>query len=407
MILPDDFYCRSQDEHDLLALAASLAERCAARAPEHDRKGTFPHENIAELRAAGYLRLTVPEAFGGQGGGVFPMVLAQERLARGDGSTALAVGWHLFTIGRLAASGGWPRTARESAFRAAAAEGILINGAVSEPATGSPSRGGRPATTARPVPDGWVLNGRKTFTTMSPALGLFVVSASAEGIERTASFLVPAGSPGLRIEETWDALGMRATGSNDLVLEDVRVPADALVEPSPGTGDEGTAAEVRGGATAGWNLHIPAVYLGVARAACDFAVDFAVRRRPNSLQGSIAEVPHIQAKLGEMQRQLLPAYNLLFTLARRWDDDAGARPQMGNAVSACKLVVMDAALATVDLAMRVVGGAGLDRRQPLERYYRDVRPGLHNPPMEDAVITAMARQVTAQAEAALRAGGQA
>ena len=406
MILPDDFYCRSQEERDLLALAAGLADRFGELAAEHDRAGTFPHQNIDDLRAAGYLRLTVPEAFGGQGGGVFAMVLAQERLARGDASTALAVGWHLFTIGRLAASGLWPRAARDAVFRAAAAEGTLINGAVSEPATGSPSRGGKPTTTARPVAEGWVLDGRKTFTTMSPALGLFIVSASAEGIERTASFLVPAGTPGLRIEETWDAMGMRATGSHDLVLEGVRVPAAALVEPSPETGEEGGGAEVRGGATAGWNLHIPAVYLGVARAACDFAVRFAVRRRPNSLQGSIAEVPHIQAKLGEMQRQLLPAYTLLFTLARRCDDDPAAQSQMGNAISACKLVVMDAALATVDLAMRVVGGAGLSRKLPMERYYRDVRPGLHNPPMEDAVLTAMARQVTAQAEAALGVGGQ-
>ncbi len=399
MILPDDFYCESREERYLLERAGTLADRFAERAGAHDREGTFPHENISDLRAAGYLRLTVPQAFGGAGGGVFSMVLAQERLARGDGSTALAVGWHLFTIGRQADHPTWPEGARADVFRAAA-DGTLINSAVSEPATGSPSRGGRPTTTATPVDGGWVLRGRKTFTTMSPALGTFVVSAAAEGVERTASFLVPAGSPGLRIEETWDAMGMRATGSNDLVLEDVRVPAGARVEPAPQGGDGAGGAEVRGGATAGWNLHIPAVYLGVARAAADFAAGFAVRRRPNSLQGSIAEVPHVQVKLGEMQRQLLPAYNLLFTLARRWDRDPAARPEMTNAISACKLVVMDAALATVDMAMKVVGGAGLSRRLPLERYYRDVRPGLHNPPMEDAVITAMARQVIAQAEAA-------
>lgn len=405
MILPDDFYCRTPDERELLSSLAELAGRFAERADAHDREGSFPHENIADLRAAGYLRLTVPASYGGGGAGVFAMVLGQERLARGDGSTALAVGWHLFTIGRLAAQpNAWPAAARQRVFQLAVAHGTLINAAVSEPATGSPSRGGRPTTVAKRTAAGWVLNGRKTFTTMSPALGLFVVSAAADGIERTASFLVPAGTPGLRIEETWDAMGMRATGSHDLVLEDVAVPADALVEPAPETGEEGGGAELRGGATAAWNLHIPAVYLGVARAACEFAVDFAVRRRPNSLQGSIAEVPHIQTKLGEMQRQLLPAYNLLFTLARRWDDDPDARPQMGNAIAACKLVVMDAALATVDLAMRVVGGAGLSRRLPLERYYRDVRPGLHNPPMEDAVITAMARQVTAQAEGRLGAG---
>ena len=397
MTLPDGFYCRDEAETRLLALTADLAGRFAEGASRHDREGSFPHENLEALRALGYLGLTVPRAYGGQGGGVFAMALGQERLARGDGSTALAVGWHLFTLGRQAQCPSWPAPVRDRLFAEVVRDGALVNAAVSEPATGSPSRGGRPTTTARPAPGGgWVLSGRKTFTTMAPALTYFLVSASAEGIARPASFLVRRGTPGLRVEETWDALGMRATGSHDLVLQDVRVPADALLEPRAG-GDASAGAEVRSGESAGWNLHIPAAYLGVARAACDFATVWAAQRRPNSLEGSIAEVPHIQAKLGEMQRQLLPAYNLLFTLARRWDDDPGARATMAQAIGCCKVVVLDAALAVVDLAMRVVGGAGLARSLPLERYYRDIRPGLHNPPMEDAVLASLARQAVAAA----------
>jgi alkylation response protein AidB-like acyl-CoA dehydrogenase len=402
VLLPDDFYCRDEAERELLRTAAELAGRFAARAAAHDRDGTFPHENIADLRAAGYLGLTVPTAYGGRGGGVFAMVLGQERLARGDGSTALVVGWHLFTLGRQAQSPTWPADALERVFRDAVTRGALINAAVTEPETGSPSRGGRPTTQARRTGRGtWVLTGRKTFTTGAPALATFVVSATAPELDRTVSFLVPRDTPGLRIEETWDALGMRATGSHDLVLDGVEVPESALVEPNPRPGAPGAepAAEVRGGPTAGWNLHIPAVYLGVARAAADFAARFAVERRPNSLQGSIAEVPHIQDKLGQMQRQLLPAYNLLFTLARRWDDDPAARPLMGHAIACCKLAVMDAALRVVDLAMRVVGGVGLSRRLPIERYYRDVRPGLHNPPMEDAALLAFARHAIQEAQA--------
>ena len=399
MLLPDDFHCRDEEERALLARVGAIADRCAERAAEHDREGTFPHENIAELAAAGYLALTVPRAHGGGGGGVFAMVLGQERLARGDGSTALAVGWHLFTIGRLAQGSTWPPEAVRAVLAAAAGGQGLINAAVSEPVTGSPSRGGRPATTARRTGTGtWRLDGRKTFTTMAPALHTFVVSASVEELGRTGSFLVPRGVPGLRVEETWDALGMRATGSHDLVLEGVEVPEEALVEPNlRGSGSEPPAgAEVRAGPTAGWNLHIPAAYLGVARAAADFATRYAAERRPNSLQGSIAEVPHVQEKLGRMQRELLPAYELLFSLARRWDDDPQARPLLGQPVAACKLVVMDAALAVVDLAMRVVGGPGLSRRLPLERYYRDVRPGLHNPPMEDAALAGLARAAVAR-----------
>lgn len=403
MVLPDDFYCRDDGDRELLQTCAALAERFAQRAAAHDREGSFPHENVEDLRAAGYLRLTVPAAHGGGGGGVFRMVLGQERLARGDGSTALAVGWHLFTVGKQAQSPSWPAQAIAAVFRDAVESGGCINAAVSEPQTGSPSRGGRPTTQAvRTERGSWVITGRKTFTTMSPALASFVVSATSPELDRTVSLLVPAGTPGLRVEETWDSLGMRASGSHDLVLEGVEVPASALLEPAGAREGGGeTGAEVRGGPSAGWNLHIPAAYLGVARAAADFATRFAVERRPNSLQGSIAEVPHIQQKLGEIQRHLLPAHTLLFTLARRWDDDPAAREGMGGAVSACKLVVVDAALHVVDVAMRVVGGAGLSRRLPLERYYRDVRAGLHNPPMEDAALAGLARQVVRQAEAEL------
>jgi len=397
VVLPDDFYCRDDAERDLLRRVGVLADRFAERAPAHDRDGTFPHENIADLREAGYLRLTVPVASGGAGVGVFGMVLGQERLARGDGSTALAVGWHLFTIGKQAQSPTWSPEAIARVFADAAGHGGCINAAVSEPQTGSPSRGGRPTTAAVRTERGtWAITGRKTFTTMAPALHTFIVSASSAELDRTVSFFVPHDAPGLRVVETWDALGMRASGSHDLVLETVEVPESAMVEPILRPSPPDAGAEVRGGPSAGWNLHIPAAYLGVARAAVDFAVRFAVERKPNSLQGSIAEVPHIQQKLGEMQRHLVPAYNLLFTLARRWDDDPSAREVMGGAVSACKLVVMDAALHVVDVAMRVVGAAGLSRSLPLERYYRDVRPGLHNPPMEDAALAGLARQAVKQ-----------
>jgi alkylation response protein AidB-like acyl-CoA dehydrogenase len=403
VVLPDDFYCRDDEERGWLDRCSQLAARFASRAEAHDREGSFPHENFEDLRRAGYLSLTVPRAYGGSGGGVFLMVLCQEALARGDGSTALGAGWHQMTLGRLAARPTWPAAAVERVFRAAVERGALINAAVSEPETGSPSRGGRPTTTARRTADGWVLRGRKVFTTMAPGIATFVVSATAEGIPETASFLVPREAPGVSVVETWDALGMRASGSHDLLLDDVPLPSAALVEPAPPTpqGALDAGAEVRGGSTAGWGLHIPATYLGVARAAVDYAVAFAVQRRPNSLQGSIAEVPHVQEKIGEMQRQLLGAYNLLFTLARRWDDDPEAREVMAGAVGACKTLVLDAALRVVDLAARVVGAAGLVRGVPIERYYRDVRPGLHNPPMEDAVLVSLARQAVHQAEAAL------
>lgn len=107
-------------QEELVALAGSLAERFATRAPQHDREGSFPHENFADLHRSGYLALTIPREFGGGGASILEMTLAQERLARGDASTALGASMHLSILGRLggavlaeeaAEMGGWTRRA--------------------------------------------------------------------------------------------------------------------------------------------------------------------------------------------------------------------------------------------------------------------------------------------------------
>src|SRR5205085_6389896 len=108
----------------------------------------------------------------------------------------------------------------------------------SEPETGSPSRGGRPATTAIAEADGsFTITGRKAFTTMAPALRFILVSATIAPVDGTneeaGQFLLDSGMPGMRIEETWDAMGMRATGSHDLVLERVKAPASAVLSRRP------------------------------------------------------------------------------------------------------------------------------------------------------------------------------
>lgn len=373
--------------------ADDLAGRFAKTAVEYDRTGTFPFAHFEAMQELGYLGLTVPQTAGGQGAGVHAMVFAQERLAQGDGATALAVGWHLYVIGKQAETLTWPEATRARIFGEAVSDGALINAAASEPATGSPSRGGLPTTQARRLPDGsWVLNGHKNFTTLAPILRYFLVSATLAGTEEAGWFLVPRESAGLRIEETWNTLGMRATGSHDLWLDEVHLPADGLVESS----------KARSSArTEGWNLHVPAVYLGIAQAARDFAVRYAVERETINPPGSptpttsLADRAHVQRLIGEMEMALLPARTLLMDLALKWDAAPDWRPHLVNPVAACKPFVVETALGVVDRAMRVVGGASLSKEMPLERYYRDVRAGLHNPPMEDVVIANLARAAIA------------
>jgi alkylation response protein AidB-like acyl-CoA dehydrogenase len=382
-----DLFCRTDRHRAVAGRALELARVFAGRAPVHDRDGSFPFANVADLYASGHSLLTMPREYGGEGGGVYELVLAQSYLARGDGSTALAIGWHLFKTGQLAETRAWDERIFARVCRDAVLNGRLINAAVSEAETGSPTRGGRPTTTARQTENGWVLNGRKTYTTMAPVLHYFLVSAAIDGAETNGWFLVERGTPGLAVEETWDTLGMRATGSHDLVLRDVPLPADGLVQqfgrgvPSEGTAGRGT----------GWNLHIPAVYLGIAEAARDFAVGFAARHQPNSITTVIGELPAVQAHLGQMELELLAARTLLFALAQRWDEEPDRREALTAPVGGAKVFVVNTALDVVDRAMRVVGAASLFKSNPLERYYRDVRAGLHNPPMEDAALVQLAR----------------
>lgn len=439
-----------------IALADQLGRQFEAGAAEADRENRLPVENYDALVKTGYVAMTVPREYGGDGATLTAMLLAQERLARYDGATALGIGWHLAALGKQRETRSWPTERFADVCREVVQKGALINSAASERETGSPSRGGLPTTTARWTGDGWVLSGRKAFLSLAQVLTFAVVSARIEGdagMEQTvfeaAWFLVPLRSPGVTVDERWDVLGMRATGSHDLVLQNVYVSAADLLEGiGPGRtcqidssvvsapndrndsriedGVRGktygkTGGEICGGSDggttkhlpdqaddnslkrtegsgAGWGLHIPAVYLGIAQAAQQFVLTYAKERRTNSLQGSIADAPHIQLLLGQNEADLLAARSLLYTVSRQWDEKPQERGRLQPSLGAAKVVAVNNAIAIVDRAMRVAGIAGMARDLPLERYYRDVRAGLSNPPMEDSALIALARHALNESE---------
>lgn len=358
-----------------------LADEFQQTAADDDKQGRFPVEKIQKLRDAGYTSLTLLSSYGGGGISVYDMLLFQERLARGDAPTALSIGWHLSVMGELGEGNSWDKDV--FAFIAKEVQnGAVINRAATEAQTGSPTRGGRPGTNAVKKDGKWTVNGRKTFTTMSQALDYFLVTAWIEEKQTTGVFLIHKDDPGLSIEETWDMSAMRATGSHDLVLNEVTLDEEKLVELLQGP---------RGAKPNGWLLHIPAVYLGIAQAARDYAVQFASEYSPNSLNGPIKDVPAVQQRTGEMELELLKARHFLFHIAQLYDDPK-RRPHLRSELGAVKHIVTNAALSVVDKAMRIVGAKSLERTNPLQRYYRDVRAGLHNPPMDDAVIQKLAAE---------------
>lgn len=367
-----------------LEIIAKVAQYFKKSAEKHDRAGTFPFENYRLLRAIHFPALTIPKALGGGGISLEEMLRLQAEIAKNDGSTGLAIGWHMGISKHLGENKLWAEALYRDFAEEVISQGALINNAATERATGSPTRGGRPETTAVKEGNHWRLNGRKTFTTLSPVLDFFAVSASIEGSDQVASFLVRRDLPGVSIEESWDSISMSATGSHDLVLEDVLLDADDLAQYLiPGEKQP-----------QGWLLHIPAVYFGIATGAYEEALHFANHYRSNAMPAPVGNFPTVQQKLGEIRVLLLEMEYFLFGVAKEWDEaDQAMRSTMGEVLSAVKIATVNNALKVVDLAMRIVGARSLAQSHPLSRAYRDVRAGLHNPPMEDMVYTQLAKGV--------------
>ncbi|WP_445661467.1 acyl-CoA dehydrogenase family protein [Bacillus sp. FSL K6-3431] len=352
-----------------------------------DELAMFPKESIQDLVDMGYSSITLPKSYGGEGISIYGMVLLQETLASFDATTALSIGWNLGVIGDIFEKKLWDDE-KLTFFAEEILNGALVNRSVSEAQTGSPSRGGRPGTNAVKKGDSWIISGRKNFTTASPALTYFLTSAWIEEKQKVGFFLLHKDLEGLTIDETWDVISMRGSGSHDLVLQNVKVDDSKLVE----------LPDTPGGQLSGWNLHIPACYLGIAQSARDYAIHFANHHSPNSLNGPISQLPNVQQHLGEMDLELIKARHLIYSVAAAYDDESRSN-YLTNELGVVKHTVTNAAISIIDKAMRIVGAKSLQRSNPLQRYYRDVRAGLHNPPMDDMTIKNLALSAIKQEKA--------
>lgn len=381
--VPGPRYPRTDRQAGIMALAERLSTVAAANAPAHDRDGSFPHDTFTAIRETPYLALTVPEEQGGMGAGPLEAMLAQEILARGDGSVALVASWHLNHIASVAANPEWDPQLKAMFLGAVVERGALYNTVASEAGMGSPSRGGHYETRAVRTGKDWRISGRKAWSTGSPELAFAGVAASYEdgnGELQRGWFLVPMDTPGISIDETWDNMAMSASGSHDLVLEDVEIPASHHLPDS---------AKPDGSP---WSILVAATYLGIAVAARNFAIAFAKDRRPTALNGkAIAELESVQARIARIEMLLLEARSALYGTVAEWEERPELRGELGAQLAAAKVIVTNNAIEVTDQAMRVVGSVGLQRRNPLERYFRDVRAGLGNPPLDDVAIGIIGR----------------
>ena len=370
----------------LVASAEQLAGELAARAAEHDREGTYPYEAIEALRAVGYFAAPIPEVFGGLGvDSAHDLVVASSRLARGDASVAIGVNMHLVAVlnmerrRQVAVAAGAERRAR--AFGSSLAQ-IVDDGAVLAAAISEAGQDiTRPGTVATRTDAGWRIDGRKLFCTMSPAatdLYVAVTYTDGEEVERYAYAMVPTDAPGVVINDDWDALGMRASGSNSVAL-------DGVVLPPSG---------VRGGFRAGdpvpymernlvAGLFHASASLGIAESA-----DALARR---GVAGRINGDARPRMQVADNAVDLAAARGVLHRAALLIDEHHTANPASDGTTAelealfaeaqAAKAFVNEAAARIVDRALALSGGAGYLNASPLARAYRDVKAGTFMHPL--------------------------
>jgi alkylation response protein AidB-like acyl-CoA dehydrogenase len=373
---------------DLIGKAREAALVLAESAAQHDHAASFPHASFAYLRDHGWAALPVPRSHGGRGASLTEVARATSDLATGDASVALALAMHFQTLGDARDRGKWQPDIAAFVYSEVVNRAALVNACASEPEMGSPARGGLPATRAVPSGDSWVLAGRKTFATMAPELDYFVIPAALDGeTDRPIGRFLVARSAGVSIEGVWEPMGMRASGSHDLVLDGVSVPANRLLYR------EGASLPdpMRPSGNVWFMGLVTAVYLGVAAAAVAAAARYAVNRRPTALGRSIATLESIQRRLGDADARLRAARALLESATSMWD--AGDRSSAVPQAYAAKVVGTNAAIEAVSTVMRVAGGASMLPTLPLERHFRDVQAGLFHPPSDDAGTAYLGRVV--------------
>ncbi|MBV8271650.1 MAG: acyl-CoA/acyl-ACP dehydrogenase [Cupriavidus sp.] len=389
-------------EARLAGLLAELTPHFADTAAELDASGNFPHENLALLHHYGVIAQVVPVASGGSGAGLAEARRIVSAVAAGEPATALVLTMTYLqhrAIGR--ADSRWPDTVRKQVFRSAVDEGALINSLRVEPELGSPARGGMPATVATRVGSRWRLRGHKLYSTGIPALRWLAVWARTHEPEpRVGVFLVPkpeAVTPGIRVVESWNHLGLRASGSHETLLEDVWIPLENAVDIRPlsawaPAGASQADIDANTDQQAWTVVLLGSLYDAVARAAYDWIRHFVRQRVPGSLGKPLATLPRVQESIGEIAALLHANQVLLDDTAA--STDAGTPPSVID-TGLLKFTTTGNAIRAVELALQLSGNHGLSRNNPLERHYRDVLCSRIHTPQNDAILTAAGRAALA------------
>jgi len=381
----------------VLADARELAQAFAAVGAQADADNRFPVELVPLYKRSGLPALAVPRELGGRGADVWTVTLVSRELAKGDPAAALAFNMHQTMVGILRGLLDPPAQART--FARVVEEQAILCGAFSEDRAGLD---GLADTVA--VPDGrggWRIRGRKTWATLCQGADLVAFNATVtepdgslpedhrQHATREAVFVLSMDEPGIAIRETWDTMGMRATGTHTIVFDDVAAPA-----ASRGGGfRDGLFAQFE------WaSLPFAGVYQGLAEKACDACRDIL---RTTSLGPTVAardvhlrDIGYVQHGLGRMLLRTEASARALETTARILEEgrDADWEPDARTAwLDVGKVTATETAVEVTDAALRLVGGRAYRRGHVLERLYRDARAGPFHPLTTDQAYDRLGR----------------
>jgi butyryl-CoA dehydrogenase len=336
-------------------------EQLAPHAAEWDAAERFPQEAVDAMGALGLMGMLVPEEWGGAGVDRVSYALAVEELAAGDGSCSTIMTVHN-SVGCVPILQHGTQAQKERFLRPMAKGEMLACFCLTEPSTGSDASAIK--TRARRDGNHWVLEGTKQFITNGSTADLaivFAVSDPAKGKKGITAFLVPTDTPGFKVARLEKKLGLRASDTAQIVLENCRLTPDLML------GQEGEGYRIALGNLEGGRIGIAAQAIGMARAAFEAALAYAKERK--TFRTAIVNHQAVQFRLADMATQIEAARAL--TLAAAALRDAGM-PCLKEA-SMAKLFASEMAERVCSDALQIHGGYGYLADFPVERIYRDVR----------------------------------
>ncbi|MCW3063167.1 MAG: acyl-CoA dehydrogenase protein [Solirubrobacterales bacterium] len=374
-----------QEQEAAIDVARELAVEFDRVGKDADAKNSFPHELVPLYKQSGLAGIAVPKEYGGGGADILTLARISRVLAKGDPASSLAFNMHQTMVGIL--RGLMSDDAKATWLPQVASDNKLICGPFSEERAGLI---GLADTTATPTADGgWTIDGRKVWATLCEAADIisfnatvtdddgllpddFMDHAASEGV-----FVISADLPGLRIDRTWDAMGMRATGTHSLVFDGVRANHEALVGNFRG----GLFGEFEWAA-----MTFSGVYLGLIDKVYENTREIlrkkSLGRTAEAANTALKNLGYIQSGLGRMLVEREKCERVLEATCQQLVEGRDAGMDVMSRVGwldVCKVTITESAIDIADLGMRLVGGQSFRRGHVLERLYRDARSGPFHP----------------------------